>query len=77
MNSFNQLINSVNLEVTFYTLKTSQVKQHFAKNYASDARRCLQEEEALQFQQETLRGAQFANRGGKGQGFDTRKSKAD
>ena len=72
MNSFNQLINSVNLEVTFYTLKTSQVKQHFAKNYASDARRCLQGEEALQFQQETLRGAQFANRGGKGQGFDTR-----
>ena len=41
MNSFNQLMNSVNLEVIFYTLKTSQVKQHFAKIYASDARSCL------------------------------------
>ena len=36
------------LEVTYYTMKTSQVKQHFAKINASDARSCLQGEEALQ-----------------------------
>ena len=71
--SFNQLMNSFNLKLHIIQWKLVRWSNISPRSTPHMPGVAWKGKKPFNIQQETLRGAQF----GKGQGFDTRKSKAD